>query len=247
MAELEELDGCELDFSESLTVEDDVEALLVPAGEEEDEEESEGDAAGPAMGDRGIAKRLRKAGLKVREVDGWKTRGRDFAGAAAAFNPKGSVNHHTGTPESVPGNAPTLGVLIKGRSDLNGPLANVYQTRNDTILVIAAGTTNHAGLPDGGEIRGMHGNSQAYGLEIEHAGSSPLPDKRLRIAARVHAALLLGRDLPARQVVQHREWAPSRKFDLASNFGTLTSKETNAQACNKFRAMVDEELRKLKK
>jgi hypothetical protein len=93
----------------------------------------------------------------------------------------------------------------------------------------------------------MHGNSQAYGLEIEHAGSSPLPDKRLRIAARVHAALLLGRDLPARQVVQHREWAPSRKFDLASNFGTLTSKETNAQACNKFRAMVDEELRKLKK
>src|SRR5262245_22934410 len=81
----------------------------------------------PTVADLGIATRLRKAGLNVREVKGWEHRGRDFAGVSPAFAPLGSVNHHTaGPPKSVGNLTPSLGIIINGRSDLPGPLANVY-------------------------------------------------------------------------------------------------------------------------
>ena len=51
------LDGCELDFAEEAIGDDEVEALLVPAGDEEDELDDEGDPAGPGSPDRGIATR----------------------------------------------------------------------------------------------------------------------------------------------------------------------------------------------
>jgi hypothetical protein len=158
-----------------------------------------------------IADRLRRAGLKVRETKGWKTRGE------ATLAARGAVCHHTAGPST--GTAPSLGIIINGRSDLPGPLANVYMDREGTVYVIAAGKANHAGLPDGGECRGMFGNSHAYGLEIEHTGASPLDTKRIELAAKVFAAL--GKERwPASQVVQHREWAPSRKIDLATSFST---------------------------
>jgi N-acetylmuramoyl-L-alanine amidase-like protein len=184
--------------------------------------------------DTGIATRLRKAGLVVREVQGWKTRG------VETFNPKGSVNHHTaGPPRSAGKIAPSLGIVINGRSDLSGPLCNVYMDFNGVVYVVAAGRANHAGIPDGGVCRGMHGNTDAYGLEIEHPGKSPLEPKRVIIAAKVHAALLHGK-ATADQVVQHWEWAPSRKIDLASNMHPGTN-----PTHNEFRVMVAVEMKRL--
>jgi hypothetical protein len=174
-------------------------------------------------------------------VDGWKTRGRDFAGVSPQFNPKGSVNHHTAGPSKSAGNlTPSLGVIIKGRSDLPGPLANVYLGYDDVVYVVAAGVANHAGLPDGGSCRGMTGNSQAYGLEIEHPGTSALAGSRVILAARIHAALLWHQDIAASQVVQHWEWAPSRKVDLGTNCHPNTNPTEDG-----FRNMVKRELARL--
>lgn len=161
--------------------------------------------------DLGIADRLRGEGLRVVETNGWRTRG------SSSFNPRASVNHHTAGGSR--GAAPSLAICIDGRPDLSGPLCNVMQSReadgNDIFYVVAAGRANHAGP---GGWRGVTGNSGAFGLEIEHIGTVPLPEARQRLAARCHAAL--GRGLfDERMVCQHAEWAtpPGRKTDAATN------------------------------
>lgn len=191
--------------------------------------------------DRGIATRLRAAGLTVREVSGWKTRAN--SSGLAAFNPLGSVNHHTaGPPPATGAMTPSLGIIVHGRADLAGPLANVYLGYDGVAYVVAAGPANHAGLPDGGSCRGMTGNSSAYGLEIEHPGTSPLPRDRVLLAAKIHAALIWKRGIAPTQVVQHWEWAPSRKVDLGSNMHPATNPTQT-----EFRNMVAAELKALEK
>lgn len=191
--------------------------------------------------DQGIATRLRRDGLKVREVAGWETRGRDFAGTSPTFNPSGGVNHHTAVAGTKDNPAPSLRIVRDGRSDLIGPLANVmFAPLNQTFYVVAAGTCNHAGLPDGGVCRGMHGNSDAYGLEVEWAGTSPLPAASVALLARAWAAILRGRDIPASQLVQHWEWAPSRKIDLATN---MHGADAPAPSAGDFRGMVAKQIK----
>jgi hypothetical protein len=194
------------------------------------------------MADTGIATRLRKSGFpNVREVNGWKTRGRDFAGTSPSFNPKGCVNHHTAGPAKTAGAlTPSLGIIINGRPDLTGPLANVYLGYDNVVYVVAAGVANHAGLPDGGSIKGMTGNSSAYGLEIEHPGTFPLADSRVKLAARIHAALIWKQGIDPSQIVQHWEWAPSRKVDLGTNMHPNTTPTPG-----EFRQMIAIELKKL--
>src|SRR5215471_9107410 len=157
--------------------------------------------------DTGIASRLRSAGLAVVECSGWQSRG------SSSFTPQGSVNHHTAGPAS--GATPSLNTCINGRPDLSGPLCNVMQSRepneDDKFYVVAAGRANHAGS---GGWRGLSGNSTVYGLEIEHTGTSPLSEKRQRLAARCHAALI-GK-ISSDMVCQHFEWAPTRKIDAAT-------------------------------
>lgn len=209
----DELDGCELDFAEEATTDDEAELFLEALASAEARFPSE-DAAGfwATAAQVGIASQLRAdKSLTVREVPGWQTRGRVFAG----FTPKGGVNHHTAGAKT--GSTPSLRICIEGRSDLPGPLCNVYLGRDKVVYVVAAGSANHAGLPDAGVLRGMRGNSDAYGLEIEHSGTEPLSPAMVAIAAKVWACLLRAKGLPASQLVQHHEWAPSRKIDLATN------------------------------
>jgi hypothetical protein len=196
------------------------------------------------VADTGIATRLRSAGLDVREVDGWKTRGREFVLGGFSFHPEGGVNHHTAGHPTKDSPIPSLGVVIHGRSDLPGPLANVFFGFNRKFYVVAAGVCNHAGLPDGGVCRGMTGNSTAYGMEIEHDGLHPLPDDMVRLAARAWAAIFRKDDLPASQLVQHHEWAPSRKIDLATN---MHETATPAPSANAYRSMVAAEKKNLER
>jgi len=171
--------------------------------------------------DTGIANRLRDAGLRVIEVAGWTTAG------SSDFHPGGSVNHHTAGGAS--GATPSLSTCIYGRSDLPGPLCNVYQSREsgtgkDIAYVVAAGRANHAG--EGG-WKGLSGNASVYGLEIEHTGVDPLPMHRQEIAARIHAAMFGG---SSSMVCQHREWT-SRKIDAADGVDA-----------NGFRQLVEDAL-----
>lgn len=203
----DELDGCEVDFTEDVTDDEAVAGFL--GGEEEPL-----DAATAFSGGRdlGIADRLRSAGLVVKEVSGWKTRG------DAVLNPHGAVTHHTaGAPRSA-GVAPSLGIIINGRSDLSGPLANIYQDYEDNFYVVASGRANHAGIIDNGVISWAPdgvGNSFVWGLEVEHPGTFPLAAERAEKAARAQAAMVRG-TAGADHVVYHKEWCPSRKIDLAT-------------------------------
>ena len=157
--------------------------------------------------DTGIANRLRDAGLRVIEVDGWQSRG------SSDFDPDGSVNHHTAGGAS--GATPSLSTCIYGRSDLPGPLCNVFQSResngDDIAYVVAAGRANHAGE---GSWKGLTGNRKMYGLEVEHTGTSAAPEGRINISAKIHAYMFGG---DPEMVCQHKEWAPSRKIDFATN------------------------------
>lgn len=159
--------------------------------------------------DTGLADRLRKAGLTVKETDGWKSRANS---QGSSFFPRGAVTHHTaGAPPSA-GVAPSLGVIINGRSDLAGPLANVYMDYDGVVYTIAAGGANHAGS---GGWRGLTGNSSVWGLEIEHPGTSKLDEKRYELAARVQAACITG-TAEAKMVCQHFEWSTAGKIDVAT-------------------------------
>jgi len=159
-----------------------------------------------------LANRLRRwlnpIGVQVVEIDGWQSRGRDYA----TFNPYGSVNHHTAGPRL--GIAPSLGICINGRAGLPGPLCHVHQQRNDVVNVVAAGVANHAGR---GGWQALSGNQSVFGLEVEHCGyeDEPFPERRLDISCRVHAAFLSGLDRPdAVMNCQHFEWSTEGKIDF---------------------------------
>lgn len=159
--------------------------------------------------DTDIANRLRRRGLRVIEVNGWRTRG------SSSFNPRGAVDHHTAGPRN--GNAPSLGICTNGRADLPGPLCNVFIARDNTCFVVAAGRANHAGS---GGWNGLSGNASVYGVERENVGTSDEPwrtDQQLTAGA-VLAALIEGR-ADYSKVCLHREWAPSRKIDPHSTNG----------------------------
>lgn len=163
--------------------------------------------------DTGLATRLRKVpGLNVRECDGWKSRGNSSGGN---FYPEGMVIHHTAGADPSAGKAPSLETIIHGRPDLNGPLANIYMDFEGTVYVVAAGCANHAG---DGNWKGMTGNSQAWGFEIEHPGTYPLPDDTAEIAAAATAAVIRGNN-GAGMCPYHKEYCypPGRKIDLATS------------------------------
>lgn len=158
--------------------------------------------------DTGIADRLRAFGLTVVEVDGWQQRGRTYAD----FAPLGSVNHHTAGPRN--GDGPSLGICINGRSDLPGPLCNVFGSRSLVAYVVAAGVANHAGP---GGWSGLKGNQRVFGLEMENAGTSADPgyEALYEFMATVHAALISGLGSPDPALVcEHFEWSTQGKIDF---------------------------------
>lgn len=156
--------------------------------------------------DTDIPRRLAAAGLEVDYVHGWQTRGADALSAGV------HVNHHTAG--GINGTQPSLNICINGRSDLPGPLCNVFLPREESrrVIVVAAGRANHAGK---GGWAGLSGNSRAYGVEVEHVGTGAEGLSALRYdnMVRVAAAMALGR-FGADRVCQHREWAPGRKPDF---------------------------------
>jgi peptidoglycan hydrolase-like protein with peptidoglycan-binding domain len=153
---------------------------------------------------------LKIAGLRVSEVPGWQDRGRGDVGRIF-----GVICHHTATPKSVPGNMPTLNILINGRPGLNGPLSQLGLGRDGTYFIIAAGRANHAGV---GRWQGLtNGNRNFIGIEAENSGASddPWPDVQMDAYRRGVAAILKRLGQPSIFCAGHKEYAlpPGRKPD----------------------------------
>jgi len=144
---------------------------------------------------------LGSAGLKVGVVDGWEDRGLGDVGLT-----RGVLCHHTAG--SMNGNMPSLRLLIEGRPDLRGPLAQLGLGRDGTFYVIAAGRCNHAGA---GEWNGVtNGNAHFIGIEAENTGRAndlPWPSAQIDAYHRGVAALLRHTGLSAGACAGHKEYA----------------------------------------
>ncbi len=152
---------------------------------------------------------LGDAGLKVAEVPGWQDRGRTEMDTVL-----GVLCHHTAGERH--GNMPSLRVLIDGRPDLPGPLAQLGLGRDGTFYIVAAGRCNHAGA---GVWNGItNGNANFIGIEGENTGGAddyPWPPVQLDAYQRGVAAILkyVGHD--SSWCAGHREYAlpAGRKSD----------------------------------
>ena len=147
--------------------------------------------------------KLRAYGVTVKETNGWRTRGTD------TLNPKVIVCHHTANPNKA--DAPSLNLVINGRSDLPGPLCQVLLSRSGIAYIVASGKANHAGA---GSWKGISYNTNALGIEAENDGvGEPWPAKQVEAYHRVCAAMCDGIGQTAEMVCGHKEWAPTRKVD----------------------------------
>lgn len=150
---------------------------------------------------------LKRAGLKVALVDGWEIRGRGDVGRTL-----GVLCHHTAGHRH--GNMPSLDVLIHGRPNLGGPLAQLGLGRDGTYYVIAAGRCNHAGT---GSWQGItSGNTNFIGIEAENTGrpnDDPWPSIQIDAYHRGVAAILAHVGLTSASCAGHKEFAPTRKTD----------------------------------
>ena len=151
---------------------------------------------------------LEASGLKVAETPGWRTRGRAEMGTV-----KGVMCHHTATRRG--GNMPTLQLLIDGRSNLAGPLAQLGLGRDGTFYVVAAGRANHAGR---GLWEGLTtGNSSFIGIEAENSGDAAeaWPSVQMEAYQRGVAAILARIGVNAKMCCGHKEYAlpTGRKVD----------------------------------
>ncbi|MGH2788432.1 MAG: N-acetylmuramoyl-L-alanine amidase [Actinomycetota bacterium] len=176
-----------------------------------------------------MAAAFRKNGLNVKEVSGWRTRGRPYN-----FAPRGVIFHHTAS-NPAGGSAPALNTVTHGRSDLPGPLCNALVGRDGTVYVIAAGYANHAGT--GGPFNGVpqdSGNAYLAGVEVENNGlGEAWPKRQLDACDVVFATLLIGMRRKAVWVCGHKEWAPGRKPD------------PNGIDMNRYRGRVRAEIRRI--
>lgn len=162
-----------------------------------------------------LLKVLKDAGLSVNPVPGWETRARP-----GSFGPVGIMLHHTAGTNS-------LTVIVEGRSDLAGPLANLHLPKDGTCNLVANGRCNHAGAgsstvlgetrndlapPGDARVRGLKddigGNAYYYGIEVENLGDGrdPYPQPQLDALAGACAAICRHAGWSANRVVMHREW-----------------------------------------
>ncbi len=179
-----------------------------------------------------MADAFRKNGLRVREVEGWKSRGRP-----GTFAPRGVIFHHTASNRHG-GSAASLGTCLHGRPGITGPLCNVLVARDGTVHLIAAGRANHAGK--GGPFRNIprdSGNAFLAGVEVENDGvGEKWTPELLQTCDVVFATLLLGLQRQAVWLIGHKEWAPGRKIDPART-------DAGLPGMDKVRARVTAEMR----
>lgn len=150
---------------------------------------------------------LRRAGLTVHEVSGWRTRGEDNFGPL-----RGITCHHTaGSRTST--DAGELHTLINGSSSAPPPIAQLYLSRTGHWHVVASGVCWHNLIGTAGPNKG-YGNYQLIGIEAQHSGAGePWTPTQYRSYVRGVAALCDGLGVPVAHVAGHKEHQPGQKTD----------------------------------
>jgi hypothetical protein len=164
-----------------------------------------------------LADVLRAAQCKVIEVPGWQERGHGPMGDI-----HGVMLHHTG-----PGSSEGLrNLILRGRSDLPGPLSHLFLDDDGTFYVMAAGHCNHAGP---GEWMGVHtgGNSSFIGIEARNNGDGKDIWEAAQMGAYVTGVAAILNHIGASYMwaVGHKEWAlpRGRKVDPSFNMDKFRS------------------------
>lgn len=145
---------------------------------------------------------LRDAGLPVIVTSGAYGRGGELSSVDAV------VLHDTVTPGWSDDSVTQL--LIKGRTDLKGPLAQLGMQPDGALVLIADGRCSHNGY-------GAYGND-SIGIEVYCAGGykgkeQPYNGVQREHAARASAAILAYVGLDAGRCLGHKETDPNRKVD----------------------------------
>lgn len=118
--------------------------------------------------DRTYVRMLRKAGVKVTLIPGWRFRGRPAS--TGDFDPVGHLWHHTGSASNDLNYARWL--FLTGRSDLPAPLCQQTLDRSGRLYIGAAGRANHAGYARAsGSVAAGDGNSLYMGTECMNTGT----------------------------------------------------------------------------
>lgn len=164
-----------------------------------------------------LADVLRDAGLSVKEVPGWQSRGKPWAS-----NPDGFIAHHTGGGDNV---SAAVALVRDGRANppLAGPLSQFVLPPDGTWHIIAAGRSNHAGP---GRWQGItSGNSEMFGCEAMNRGDGKdvWEPQQMHSYAAGAAALAKHFGFPALNVCGHKEWAlpKGRKIDPTFDMPTF--------------------------
>jgi len=162
---------------------------------------------------------LRDVGLDVKTVSGWEGRGRPES--TGDFDPRGYLAHHTGSKSAGP--HPSLGLLVRGRADLPGPLCQISTARNGVVWIIAAGRANHAGVAKKtGPVPGGDGNAMLIGNEVETSGFEEMPAVQRDSVVMAGAAILRHLGHEATWTRLHAETSVTGKWDLAELGHTIS-------------------------
>jgi hypothetical protein len=190
---------------------------------------------GRVLGD--LADVLRRAGLRVREVDGWQQRQRGGTGYRQS-DPIGIIVHHTASSSGWDGERDVN--LITFDCDVR-PMANLYLDRRGQWWVLAGGATNTNGAGGPwGPIPKDSANSRVIGIEAGNNGvGEPWPEVMQDSYVNGVAALAEAYRIEAGNILSHQEWAPTRKIDPAgpSRFGSING--SHSWDMDRFRAAVN--------
>lgn len=168
---------------------------------------------------------LRRWDVKHRQIPGWRKRGRDRQ-TGLFFGPVyGGVVHHTGSDGPDDNNR---ALIIKGRADLPGPLAQFGGNDDGVVDIISINRCNHAGGGDPRVLQAvkaesyrvrppkprMHqgspgafdGNDVYYGIENYYSGKK-MTKELYESNIRLWAAICEHHGWGHKSIIGHREWS----------------------------------------
>jgi hypothetical protein len=181
--------------------------------------------ATPITADQLLAQ-FKKWKVPHRGIGNWKTYGRDDE-TGKAFGPVyGCITHHTGSDAPDDTNR---SLIVNGRSDLPGPLAQFGLNDDGVVDIISIHRANHAGGGDADVLRAVQnesygavpppthehegssgavdGNDCFYGVETYYSGSHAPSERAYKSLVLLWAAICDHHGWSSKSVIAHGEWS----------------------------------------